>query len=446
MSTSAPTLESKNGRIQYAPTKNNDKSQAVAWVLYHFGNAGFPAVVAAAIFNTYFVTVVAPGAGYDKGTSTLLWTLAVGLSNFLVVISAPLLGTLCDYSAAKKGVLLAATLGCIILTSLLFFTGPGTVALSFSLIALSYFMFSTGENFLASFLPEICTTENMGRVSGWGCTISHLGGLVILLVCQAYVTYAQAQGQQAADYIPMTALFVAINYAIFGLPFFAVVKEHAKAKQLPQGQTYWSLSTHRLIETFSHARKFQDLFRLLTTVLLYTCGTSTVVVLASVFAHEVMGFSVSDAITLFVVINLTATGGAYVFGEIQDRVGSKPTLVMALSLWLLSVLTLTFSPDRTVFWIAASLAGAANGGSFTAGRATVGLLTPQGRAGEFFGLWGLACKTAAIIGPISYGLMAYVTGGNHRLAILCTCLFFGVALALTTTINMKRGQEAAKVS
>lgn len=438
MSTSAPIME----MTRKSPPENT-KAQAIAWVLYHFGNAGYPAVVAAAIFNTYFVTVVAPGAGYDKGTSTLLWTLAVGLSNFLVVASAPLLGALCDYSAAKKAVLFTATIGCIILTSLLFFTGPGAVPLAFLLITLSYFMFSTGENFLASFLPEICTSENMGRVSGWGCTISHLGALVILLVCQAYVSWAQAAGQQPAEYIPLTALFVSINYAIFGLPFFAVVKEHAIAKALPTGQTYWSIGTHRLMETLKEAPKFQDLFRLLLTVLLYTCGTSTVVVLASVFAHEVMGFSIADSITLFVVINLTATGGAYVFGEIQDRLGSKQTLIMALSLWLLSVLTLTFSPDRTVFWIAAALAGAANGGSFTAGRATVGLLTPAGRAGEFFGLWGLACKTAAIIGPISYGLMAYATGGNHRLAIFCTCLFFSAALILSTTINMQRGQNAA---
>ncbi|MBX9878747.1 MAG: MFS transporter [Candidatus Obscuribacterales bacterium] len=442
MSTSAPTME----KPATTTSPGNNKSQAIAWVLYHFGNSGYPAVVAAAIFNTFFVTVIAKGAGFDKGTSTLLWTLAVGLSNLLVVVSAPLLGALCDYSAAKKSVLFGATIGCIILTSLLFFTGPGSIVLAFALITLSYFMFSTGENFLASFLPEICTSENMGRVSGWGCTISHLGALIILMACKAYVDWAQAAGQQPAEYIPMTAVLVAINYAVFGLPFFAFVKEHAKPKTLPAGQTYWSIGTHRLMETLKDAPKFQDLFRLLLTVMMYTCGTSTVVVLASVFAHEVMGFSVSDAIMLFIVINLTATGGAYVFGEIQDRVGSKQTLLIALSLWLLSVLTLTFSPDRTIFWIAASLAGAANGGSFTAGRATVGLLTPEGRAGEFFGLWGLACKTAAIIGPISYGLMAYATGGNHRLAIFCTCIFFGVALALATTINMKRGQEAARQS
>src|SRR5271170_7109777 len=81
------------------------RSEVFAWVTYHFANSGYLAVVAAAIFNAYFVGIVAPGAGFNKGTSTLLWTLAVGLSNFLVVASGPLLGAICDYSAAKKRVL-----------------------------------------------------------------------------------------------------------------------------------------------------------------------------------------------------------------------------------------------------------------------------------------------------------------------------------------------------
>ena len=73
----------------------------------------------------------------------------------------------------------------------------------------------------------------------------------------------------------------------------------------------------------------------------------------------------------------------------------------------------------------------------------MGQLVPLGRAAEFFGLWGMAGKLAAIVGPLSYGLITYLTAGNHRLAILSTVLFFVAGLILLATVNEARGRAAA---
>ena len=99
--------------------------------------------------------------------------------------------------------------------------------------------------------------------------------------------------------------------------------------------------------------------------------------------------------------------------------------------------------DRAVFWLVANLIGLALGSSQSAGRALVGLFTPPGRSAEFFGLWGLAVKFAAIIGPISYGLITYLSQGDHRLAILSTNAFFIAGLFLLFTVNEQRGRAAA---
>ena len=53
-------------------------------------------------------------------------------------------------------------------------------------------------------------------------------------------------------------------------------------------------------------------------------------------------------------------------------------------------------------------------------RAMVGLLAPTARLAEFFGLWTFAVRLAAIVGPVTYGMVTWLTGGNHRLAILST--------------------------
>jgi UMF1 family MFS transporter len=96
-----------------------------------------------------------------------------------------------------------------------------------------------------------------------------------------------------------------------------------------------------------------------------------------------------------------------------------------------------------LFWIAANLVGLCLGSSQSAGRALVGYLSPPGRAAEFFGLWGLAVKLSSILGPLTYGAVTWATGGNHRLAILCTGLFFAVGLAILAGLDIARGREAA---
>jgi UMF1 family MFS transporter len=327
---------------------------------------------------------------------------------------------------------------------MLYFVGPGAVTLGFALVCLSYCAFSTGENILASFLPDICPPSSMGRISGIGCMVSHLGGLTVLGLCLAYVEHCKALHQTAAQYVPILVLIVAVNYALFALPSFFFLKEHGHARKLPDNTNIWKYGFSRVLSTAKQSQHFQDLIRLLITILLYTCGTSTIVVLSAVYAREVMNFSMSDNIAMFMLINLTATAGAYLYGFIQDKIGSKGTLILALSNWLLAVLVLAFSADRLWFWIAAGLLGNANGGTFAVGRASVGRFAPHGRAGEFFGLWGLSCKFAAIVGPISYGLIAYLSNGNHRLAILSCAMFFLASLIIATSINDQRGIEAAR--
>jgi UMF1 family MFS transporter len=107
------------------------------------------------------------------------------------------------------------------------------------------------------------------------------------------------------------------------------------------------------------------------------------------------------------------------------------------------VLVAFFSRSAPSFWIAANLAGLCMGASQAAGRALVGYLAPPARTGEFFGLWGLATKAASIFGPLTYGAVTWIFGGNHRLAILATGAYFVIGLILLQTVDVERGRKAA---
>lgn len=420
--------------------------EIVAWILYHLAYSGVPAVVSTAIFNAYFVEVVCGGAHIPQGTSTLLWTIACSIANFLVMITAPFLGTFVDTSASKKRLLAWATVGCIITTGMLALAGPGAVLIAMALTVASGFTFSTAEDMIAAFLPELCPINDMGRISAFGASAGHLGSLLALGLCLGYVQFAQAHGQTAPQFVPVTMLIVAVLYIVLCLPTFLWLKERAKPQPLPAGENYWQTGMTRLKHTIKHAARYKDLVRLLASIVVYTCGTSTVVVLSAVYAHQVMKFTTSDTIVMIAIVNLTASIGAIIFGYVQDKFGSVKTLAISLLLWLIAIGLVFATEDRTIFWIASNLIGMAIGSSYSVGRALVGQFSPKDRAGEFFGLWGLACKLAAVIGPLNYGLIAYASGGDQRTAIGATGLFFVVGLAILFSVNEKRGKQAALLS
>jgi UMF1 family MFS transporter len=128
---------------------------------------------------------------------------------------------------------------------------------------------------------------------------------------------------------------------------------------------------------------------------------------------------------------------------VQDRLGSVRTLAITLVVWITALMLAYFTESRAGFWVVANLVGLALGSSQSAGRALVGQFSPPERAAEFFGLWGLAGKLAAVIGPLVYGLVTFITHGNHRQALLSTCVFFIAGLLLLLTVNERRGRAAA---
>jgi len=412
--------------------------------MYDFANSGYTTVVLTAIYSAYFVGVVARADGADSGTATFLWTLAMGVANFLVLASAPVIGAIADHRAWKKRFLLVTTVGCVGFTTALGFAGPGNIAAAMLLVILASVMFASGENLIASFLPEIARPNDMGRISGYGWTLGYLGGLLVLGLCLLYIAGAESRGQGAAQFVPVTLWITAGAFALAALPTFLWLRERAVPVPLAPGAGYVAAGFLRVRHTLAEASRFQDLFRFLITLAVYYCGIHTVIVLAAVYAQQVMGFSTQEAIGLILVVNITAAAGAFLFGQFQDRLGSVRTLALTLLVWIAALVLAYVTESRASFWVVANLVGLALGASQSAGRALVGQFSPPERAAEFFGLWGLAGKLAAIVGPVTYGLITWVSHGDHRLALLSTGMFFVIGLALLLTINEARGRAAVR--
>jgi UMF1 family MFS transporter len=168
-----------------------------------------------------------------------------------------------------------------------------------------------------------------------------------------------------------------------------------------------------------------------------------VITLAAIYAEQAMKFTTQQTIMLILVVNVTASIGALLFGQLQDKLGHVRTLAITLVGWCVMVLLAWLADGPAMFWIAANLAGICLGASQSAGRALVGYMSPPDRLAEFFGLWGLAVKLSSILGPITYGLVSWMSGGDHRLAILITGSYFVIGLVLLAGIDARRGHLAA---
>jgi UMF1 family MFS transporter len=418
---------------------NVTRLEVWAWAMYDFANSGYTTVVITAIFNAYFVAVVAGNAPW----ATFAWTLSLAVSYALIMFMAPLLGAYADAYAAKKKLLALTTAGCVIFTALLFFAGPGSLWLAIPLIILSNFFYGSGENIIAAFLPELAHGRALGRVSGWGWSLGYVGGLVSLAACLAYVSWAQGQGQTAADFVPVTMLIAALLFALSSLPTFLFLKERAVPQQHLRGMNSLQESFARLGQTLRHARHYRDLRRFLICTVFYQAGIQAVITLAAIYAQQAMHFTTQQTILLIFVVNITAAIGAFLFGHLQDRIGHIPTIALTLLGWIIMVLLAWAAQTPPMFWLAANLAGICMGSSQSAGRALVGLLSPAARRAEFFGLWGMAVKLSSILGPVTYGLVSWISQGDHRLAILITGSYFVAGLAILLGVDVRRGRRAA---
>ena len=415
------------------------KREVFGWAMYDFANSGYTTVVITAVFAAYFVGGIAGGASW----ATFAWTGALSISYAIVMATMPAIGAWADLRAAKKRVLMTVTAGCVLGTAALALSpgyagGAAGVAIAMALVIVSNTFYSYGESLTGAFLPELATAEGMGKVSGWGWGFGYIGGMLALGLCLGYVLWARGKGLPASHFVPVTMLITAAIYGLAACVTFALLPERAQPRPAVGDESAW----RQLRRTFGEARAYRDFMSLLACTVCYQGGVAVAITLAAIYAEQVIGFVQHETMVLIFVLNIAAAVGAFAFGYVQDRLGHKRALAATLFAWIAVCVIAASVTTKGGFWWAAAIAGLSMGSSQSAGRAMTGVLAPPRQLAEFFGLWTFATRLASIIGPLSYGAITWVTGGNQRIAILATSLLF-IGGLLLLPIDMRRGRAAA---
>jgi len=394
------------------------KREIFGWCCYDFANSAFITVVITVVFGPYFTGVIAAGSP----AANTLWSGLLAVSQAIVIVFGPALGVMADVTASKKRFLLSMMWICASSTALLWFTGPGTIWLAAALVVAAYAAFSFGENFCASFLSELSTPENVGRVSGYGWSFGYFGGLIALGLALAVIGLSGS--------VPLVFPVTALLMVAATVPVVLLLRERKQPEKL---RGHWMrLGWESILQAARDIPSHRELFKFLVSFFLYMSGLGAVVAFAAIYAEKVLGFSTTENIVLFASLQLSSAVGAFVCGSLQDKVGSRATLSVSLLLWCAVALGAYFSAGKTAFFIVGNLAGLAIGSSQAASRAVVTLLSPRDRAAEFFGFWGVFGKFAAIVGPLAMGVLADMFG--LRESILVTLVFFLAGLAVLQSV------------
>ena len=145
-----------------------------SWYFYDFGNSAYASVILLAVYSAYFKNAVVGGA-----EGTRLWALSVGIAAVIVAIASPILGTIADYTKAKKTFLILFTGLSVVFTALLFFVRKGDVFTGMLFFILAEIGYRAAQVFYDALLTSVSTPENIGSVSGKGWAIGMLGGIEI---------------------------------------------------------------------------------------------------------------------------------------------------------------------------------------------------------------------------------------------------------------------------
>lgn len=392
------------------------------WCCYDFANSAFTTIIITVVYAVYFTGVVAEGDARAPGW----WGTALAVSQLAVIVLAPLIGALADVTACKKRWLMTMAVACAAATMALFFAGPGDIWLALALVVLANIAFSLGENLCASFLPEISTPENVGRISAYGWSFGYLGGLLSLVL--ALVIINSGEGR-----VPWTFVMTGGFFLLAVLPTL-MLRERARRRTPPKSTAAWRLGWAQLVQMKRELPKHRTLLIFFGSMLLFMAGLTAVVAFASVFATTVLGMTQAEIIGLFVLLQLAGVAGAYGFGVLQDRAGPRLALVLSLLQWIVVCVWAAFCTTKTEFYVIGVLAGSAMGSLQSGARAVVATLTPPGRAGEFFGYWGFFGKLAAVIGQPVFGWLAAWHG--YRTAVLANAGFFVAGLVVLLCLRL----------
>jgi UMF1 family MFS transporter len=396
-----------------------------SWILYDWANSAYSIIVTTALFPIYFKTVAA--RGIDAFLSTAYWGYANSLSTLVLVVAAPILGTLADFRTMKKRLFTVFLLLGVGSTASLSLTREGDILLALILYMLSALGFAGANIFYDSFLTDITSEDRMDWVSssgfGWGyigSVIPFVAGILLIL------NYRSLGFSSSVPAVRISFLITAFWWMGFSIPLLRNVhqKYYLEPSATPVRDTF-----RRLADTVRNLKNYRALVLFLVAYFFYIDGVDTIIKMATPIGLDV-GIPENSLLLVLLMIQVVAFPFALLYGRLARFWSAKRMLFIGIGIYVLITIIAfslpglpTVGSKTAVFWFLAFLVATSQGGIQALSRSYYGKLVPREKSAEFFGFYNIFGKFAAIMGPALVGFVSTLAR-NTSYGILSVNILF----------------------
>lgn len=410
-----------------------------SWAMFDWANSAFFVIIQTFVFAAYFQRSIAA----DAISGTEQWGNMVSAAGLLIAFTAPILGAIADRSGRRKPWIAAFSLMSIVASFLLWYAEPSTEFLIYALVVT--FIATVGAEYAFIFynamLPDLVPPSYMGRWSGWSWAMGFAGGIVCLL--GALYLFIESGGAwlglntETLEHIRATFVFTAVWYLVFSIPMFLRTPD-VPNNHLPVGQAIRE-GILQLKNSIKEARNYANIYRFLLARMIYNDAVILIYAFGGIYAAGTFGMDESQIIIFGIGLNVTAALGAVGFSWMDDRSGSKKTILASLIGLIIPVTAILFVEDIFWFWIWGLMLGVFFGPVQAASRTLMGRLAPEDKRTEMFGLFAFSGKATAFIGPKLLGWVT-VLFASQRIGMSVVLVLLALGFLL-----MLRVQEPPKI-
>ena len=417
--------------------KIKNKKEVFAWSMYDFANQPFTTLIVTFIFSAFFTESLA--ANNQEGT--YLWSLGIAITAIFVSITSPILGALADAGGYRKFFLIFSSYLCVAATICLYFFKPGQtfdilgLNIDVAILALITFIianigFEFGTVFCNSYLSDLSTKKNIGKISGYAWGLGFFGGLISLAISFILLDLNNV------DNIRFINLLVAGWFVLFSIPTFFLVSDRKPERGI---QKHFKQSLSSIRDSFNNISKHKSILRFLLARLFYNDALITIFAFGGIYAAGTLQFSFNEILILGVVLNISACIGSFLFGFLEDRIGVKKMLTITLWALFFATILAFLAPlltnynqlitPKTLFWIAGVIIGLMQGPNQSGSRSLMARLTPEDKKNEFFGFYAFSGKATAFIGPLFFGILTRIFE-TQQAGLVIIFIFFLIGIVV----------------
>jgi len=424
--------------------------EVVGWSFYDFGAASFSTSVITVFFGPFITTLAAAAADgsgmvHPFGITVhpgAIYPYLISISVLLQICLLPLIGALADYTRMKKLLLACSMIGGSGSVIAMLFLGGEEYLLAGILFLFGNIFFGASDVLYNAFLPEICAPEHRNRVSAAGWGLGYLGGGILLVLQYLFVASAEAFGLQELDAARISLASCGVWWLAFGIFAIARLKQRRVART--GNGPLITAGFRELKQTLRTIRKYPQTFLFLIAFLLYSDGIQTLTSISTQFGQEEIGLAMRDLAEVILIVQFVGVFGAWLFERIARLLGTKRTILLTLSIYILITLyVFALLQGKTDFYIMAAVTAMVLVGSQSLSRAAFSRMIPSGREAEYFGIYEISERGTSWLSPLLFGLALQFTG-SYRLAVLSLSAYFIAGFLLLLRVRFTRAEQEAE--